>query len=62
MLRDRPSIRAMVCSAVEMRVAAGRVHHHDALAGGGLGVDVVDADAGPGDRPQPVVALQRRRR
>ena len=33
-------------------VPARRVHDHDALAGGGRHVNVVDADAGPGDGPQ----------
>ncbi len=41
------------------RVAAGRVHDHDALPGGGLGVDVVDAHARPGDRLEPMVPLER---
>ena len=31
------------------RRAAGRVHHHDAAAGGGVEVHVVDADAGAAD-------------
>ena len=31
------------------RIAERRVHHHDAPAGGGGKVDVVDADAGPAD-------------
>ena len=39
-------------------VAAGRVHHDDALLGGGLDVDVVHADAGPRDRPEPGVAVE----
>ena len=39
-------------------IAARGVHHNDALAGGGLGVDVVHADAGPGNRPQALVAGQ----
>jgi len=41
------------------RIAAGRVHDHDALPGGGLRVDVVDAHARPGDRLEPMVALER---
>src|SRR5262249_8412223 len=32
--------------------AAGRVHHHDAARGGGVDVDVVDADAGTADHAQ----------
>ena len=41
------------------RVAAGRVHDDDALPGGGLGVDVVDAYARAGDRLEPLVSLER---
>ena len=55
--RDRPSIRASVCRPWKRCCRRG-VHHHDALAGGGLGVDVVDAHAGPGDGPQALVAGQ----
>ena len=33
-------------------ICAGGVHHHDAAAGGGLGVDVVDTHAGAADDPQ----------
>ena len=62
MFRTRPYIRASVCSAVEIVLPAGRVHHHDALPGGGLRVDVVDAHASPGDRLEPVVALRATRR
>jgi hypothetical protein len=40
------------------RVARRRVHHHDAQARGRLLVDVVGADAGPGDRPQALVAFE----
>ena len=40
------------------RVARRRVHHHDAQPRGGFLVDVVGADAGPGDRPQPLVSFQ----
>ena len=35
------------------RVAAGRVHHHDAALRGRLDIDVVDADAGAADDLQP---------
>ena len=41
------------------RVAGRRVHHHDAEPRGGGVVDVVGADAGPHDRLQPAVALER---
>src|ERR1700736_5964237 len=34
------------------RVAAGRVHHHHALAGSGWQVDVVHPCAGPADHAQ----------
>ena len=34
--------------------SAGRVHDHDALLGGGIDVDVVDADARPADHAQRV--------
>ena len=40
------------------RVAARRVHHHDALAGRGRDVDVVDADAGADDRLEPGLVRQ----
>ena len=43
-------------------VAAGRVHDHDALAGGRRDVDVVHADAGPHHRPQPARAFEQLRR
>ena len=33
-------------------IAAGRVHHHDAALGGGVQIDVVDADAGASDDAQ----------
>ena len=52
MWRARAMSRVMVCSAVLTRVAAGRVHDDDALAGGGGHVDVVHADAGAGDGPE----------
>ena len=39
-------------------VSAGGVHHDDALPRGRLGVDIVHADACPGDRPQTMVVLQ----
>ena len=39
-------------------VSAGGVHDDDALPRGRLAVDVVHADAGPGDRPQALVSLQ----
>lgn len=41
------------------RVSAGRVHHHNPLAGGGRSVDIVNADAGTGDGLQAAVARQR---
>ena len=40
------------------RVAARRVHHHHALPGGGLDVDVVHADAGATDELQAAGLLQ----
>jgi hypothetical protein len=40
-------------------VAGRRVHHDDALAGGDFLIDVVGADAGPGDGPQAMVPRQR---
>ena len=33
-------------------VGARGVHHHDALVGGGIGVDVVDADSGAANNPK----------
>ncbi len=39
-------------------VSAGGVHHDDALSRRRLGVDVVNADARPRDRPQAMVSLQ----
>ena len=39
-------------------VGAGRVHHDDAAVRGGVGVDVVDADAGAADDAQLRRGLQ----
>ena len=58
MFRDRASIRAMVCSAVEMVLPPGVFITTMPCRVAACGVDVVDADAGPGDGPQPRVALQ----
>ena len=44
------------------RVAGRRVHHHDAQPRGGVFVDVVGADAGPHDRLELLIAVQRLRR
>ena len=52
MERASASIMLMACSAVVTLLPAGRVHHHDALLGGGVDVDVVDADAGAADDPE----------
>ena len=43
------------------RVAGRRVHDHDAVTCGRSLVDVVGADAGPHDRAQATIALQRLR-
>jgi hypothetical protein len=40
------------------RIAAGGIHHDDALPGGSLGVDVVHADAGTRDCAEPGVAFE----
>ena len=55
--RDLPGQRQHQCDRVlggGDRVAEGRVHHDDALGGGGLDVDVVDANAGAADHLQLV--------
>ena len=39
--------------------AAGRVHDHDALLGGRVDVDVIDADAGPTDHAERVRLRER---
>src|SRR5262252_5586841 len=44
------------------RVAERRVHHDDALGGGGRNVDVVDADAGAPDHAQRLRLLENLRR
>jgi hypothetical protein len=40
-------------------VAGGGVHHHDALPGGGVLVDVVGTDPGPDDRLESLIARER---
>ena len=62
MFRTRPYISASVCSAVEIVLPAGRVHHHDALPGGGGGVDIIDAHARAGDGLEAAIALRAIRR
>ena len=47
-------------SATATALAPGRVHHHDAAAGGGFGVDVVDAHAGAADDAQLRCVLHQR--
>ncbi len=39
-------------------VSGRSVHHHDAQAGGGTGIDVVSADAGADDGLEAVIAFQ----
>ena len=44
------------------RIAERRVHHDDALGGGGRNVDIVDADAGAADHLQALGLLENLRR
>jgi hypothetical protein len=41
-------------------IGAGSIHHGDALAGGGIEIDVVDTDPGPSDHPQLAGMFQKR--
>jgi hypothetical protein len=43
------------------RVAGGRVHHHDAQPRCRFFIDIVGPHAGPRDRLQAMIPLQRRR-
>ena len=59
MLRDRASIRAIVCSAVLSVLPAGVFITTMPQRVAAVLVDVVGADAGPHDRLQPPIAFER---
>jgi hypothetical protein len=48
-LRAWASSSAIVCSAADTMLRLRRVDHHHAAPGGGVDVDVVEADAGAAD-------------
>ena len=52
MCRAIASIRASVCSATEMALPPGRVHHQHAGRGGGVQIHIVHAHAGAADHAQ----------
>ena len=51
-----------MCSAADSTLDCGGVDDHDALLGGGIGVDVVETDARPPDHDQVGTGLQDLRR
>ena len=62
MLRAWASSIAIVCSAVVRMFDCGAFDHHHALHGGGVDVDVVEADAGSAHDDEVAARRRARRR